>query len=90
MEISYSVKTYNNEAVRRMKLVILRQVGSIRGKEMLLGSRNCRGIIGIFRVKEKRDILLLITTLSLTGKRTRRGRQQKIFNSHGSSFQQSG
>lgn len=32
MNISYSVKTYNNEAVRRMKLVILEQVDSITGK----------------------------------------------------------
>lgn len=30
MNISYSVKTYYNEAVRRMKLVILEQVDSIR------------------------------------------------------------
>lgn len=35
MNISSSVKTYNNEAVRRMKLVILEQVDSIRGKNAL-------------------------------------------------------
>lgn len=46
MNIPYSVKTLVRKGIRIMKLEVLVQVDSIRGK-LIFGFRNCKDVIGI-------------------------------------------